>query len=86
MRAAGCGEAQGLIGRYRELTIAAVEAGPTLEEPELLSLPDNADGAQEFRDRGTGLPFNPEMVKRAKKLEMQKIEELEVLEDSDWDA
>ena len=30
MRAAGCGEAQGLKGRDRQLMIAAVEAGPTL--------------------------------------------------------
>ena len=37
MRAAGCGEAQGLLGKDRQLTIAAMEAGPTLEEPELLS-------------------------------------------------
>ena len=38
-----------MMGRNRQLTIAAVEAGPTLEEPELLSLLDNADGDQEFR-------------------------------------
>ena len=31
MRAARCGEAQGLMGRDRQLTIAALEAGPTLE-------------------------------------------------------
>ena len=37
MRAAGHGEAQGLTGRDRQLTIAAVEAGPTLEEPYLSS-------------------------------------------------
>ena len=36
MRAAGRGEAQKMMGRDRQLTIAAVEAGPTLEEPELL--------------------------------------------------
>ena len=46
MRAAGHGEAQGMMGRDRQLTIAAVEAEPTLEEPELLSLSDNADGDQ----------------------------------------
>ena len=39
-----------MMGRDRQLTIAAVEAGPTLEDPGLLSLPDNADGDQEFRD------------------------------------
>ena len=49
--------------RDRQLTIAALEAGPTLG---LLSLPDNADSAQEFRDRSTGLPLNLEMVKRAR--------------------
>ena len=43
MRAAGRGEAQGMMGRDRQLTIAAVEAGPTLEEPELLSLLVNDD-------------------------------------------
>ena len=60
--------------------------GPTLEELELLSFPDNADGDQEFRDRSTGLPLNPEMVKKARELEMQCMEELKVLEDSDRDA
>ena len=86
VRAAGCGQAQRTVGRDRQLTIAAVEAGPTLEEPKLLSLPDNADGAQEFRDRSTGLPLIPEMVKRAGQLEMQYMAELKVLEDSDRDA
>ena len=65
MRAAGCGEAQGLMGRDGHLTIATLEVGPTLEEPELLSLLDSTDSAQEFRDRSTGLPVNREMVKRA---------------------
>ena len=69
MRGAGRGEAQGLIGRDRQVTIAAVEAGPTLEVPELLSLPDHADGDQEFRDRSTGLPLKSEMVKKARELE-----------------
>ena len=86
MRAAGRGEAQRMVGRDRQLTVAAVEAGPTLKKPELLSLPDNADGDQEFRDRSTGLPLNPEMVKKARELEMQQMEELKVLEDSDRDA
>ena len=63
MRAAGCGEVQGLMGRDRQLTIATVKAGPTPEEPELLSIPDSTDSAQEFRDRSTGLPLNPAMVK-----------------------
>ena len=84
-RAAGYGQAQRMVGRDRQLTIAAVEAVPTLEEPELLSLPANADGDQEFRDRSTGL-LNPEMVKKARELEMQHMEELMVLEDSDRDA
>ena len=66
-------------GRDRQLTIAALEAGPTLEEPELLSLLDSTDSAQEFRDRSTGLPLNPEMVKRARELEMQYMDELKVL-------
>ena len=86
MRAEGRGEAQRMMGRDRQLTIAAVEAGPTLEDPGLLSLPDNADGDQEFRDRSTGLPLNSEMVKKARELEMQYTEELMVLEDSDRDA
>ena len=86
MRVAGCGEAQGLMGRDRQLTIAAVEAGPTLEEPELLSLPDSTDSAQEFRDRSTRLPLNPDMVKRARELETQYMHELNVLEDSDRDT
>ena len=51
MRAAGRGEAQRMMGRDRQLTTAAVEAGPTLEELELLSLFDHADGDQEFRDK-----------------------------------
>ena len=63
-----------------------MEAGPTLEEPELLSLPDDADGVQEFRDRSTGLPLNPEMVRKAREPEMQYMEDLKVLEDSDRDA
>ena len=87
VRAAGRNEAQKMMGRDRQLTIAAVEAGPTLEEePELLSPPDNADGDQEFRDRSTGLPLNTEMVKKAREFEMQHTEELKVLEDSDRDA
>ena len=52
----------------------------------LLSIPDSTDTAQEFRDRSTGLPLNPEMVKRARELEMQCMEELKVLEDSDRDT
>ena len=75
-----------MVGRDRQLAIAAVEAGPTLEEPELLSLRDNADGDQEFRDRSTGLPLNPEVVRKAREHEMQHVEELKVLEDSDRDA
>ena len=74
-----------MVGRGRQLTIAAVEAGPTLDEPELLSLPAN-DGDQELRDRNTGLPLNPEMVKKARELEMQYMEELKVLEDSNRDV
>ena len=46
----------------------------------LLSLLDNAGGDQEFRDRRTGLPLNPEMDKRARTLEMQHMEELKVLQ------
>ena len=64
----------------------AVEAGSTVEELELLSLPDNADVAQEFRDRSTGLPLNLEMIKKARELEMLFMEELRVLEDSDREA
>ena len=71
-RAAGCGEAQGLKGRDRQLTITAQEAGPTLEERELLSLPDSTGDVQEFRDRNTELPLNPEMVKRAREQESLK--------------
>ena len=75
-----------MMGRDRQLTIAAVEAGPTLEESKLLSLLDNADGHQEFRDRRLGFPLNPQMAKKARELEMQYMEELKVLEDSDRDA
>ena len=85
MRAAGCGQARRMVGRDRPLT-AAVEAGRTLEKPELLSLPDDADRGQEFRDRCTGLPLNPEMVKKARELDMQYMEEFKVLENSDRDA
>ena len=86
MRAAGRAKVQKMMGRDRQLTFAAVETGPTLEELALLSLPDDADGNQEFRDRSTGLPLNPEMVKKARTLEMQYKEELKVLENSDRDA
>ena len=48
MRAAGRGEAQGMMGRGGQLTFEAVEAGPTLEERELLPLPATDDGDQEF--------------------------------------
>ena len=69
------------MGRDRQQTIAVLEVGPTLEEPELLSLLDSTDSAQEFRDRSTGLPLNPETVKRARELEMQHMDEWKVLED-----
>ena len=75
-----------MMGRDRQRTTAAAEVGPTLEEPELLSLLDNADGDHEFRDRSTGLPLNPEMVKKTREFEMQYMEELKVLEDNDPDA
>ena len=52
----------------------------------MLSLPDSTADAQEFRDRSTGLPLSPEMVKRTRELEMQYMDELKVLEDSDRDA
>ena len=74
------------MGRGRQLTIAALGEGPTLEEPELLSLPDSTHNAQEFRDRSTGLPLNPEMVKRARELERLYMDELKVLEDRDRDT
>ena len=70
--AAGRGEALRVMGRDRQLTIAAVKAGPTLDEPELLSLPDNVDGNQEFRDRSTGLPLKPEMIKKASMEELNE--------------
>ena len=78
--------AQGLMGRDRQLTIAAVGAGPTPEEPEPLSFFDSVDSAQELRHRSTGLPLNPEMVKKARELEVQVMDELHVLEHSDRDA
>ena len=37
-------------------------------------------------DRSTGLPLNPEMVKRAREHHMQYMDELMVLEDSDRDT
>ena len=40
-RAAGCGEAQELMGRDRQLTVAAVEAGPSLQELELLAISES---------------------------------------------
>ena len=46
MCAAGCGEAEGLVGRDRQLVIAAVEAGSHLEEPEPLSLPNSTRAGQ----------------------------------------
>ena len=52
----------------------------------MLSIPDSTDSAQESRDRSTGLPLNPEMVKKARELEMQYMDELQVLEDSDRDT
>ena len=82
MRAPGCGEAQGLVGRDRQLTIAAEEACPTPEEPELLSILDSTDSPKSSGDRSTVLPLNPDLVKKAKELEMQYMAELHVLEDS----
>ncbi|CAK0875396.1 unnamed protein product, partial [Prorocentrum cordatum] len=41
MRAAEGGVAEGVFGRGRELTISAVEAGPVLEELELLARPES---------------------------------------------
>ena len=41
---------------------------------------------QEFRDTSTGLPLNSEMVKKVRELEIQYMEELKVLEDSDRDV
>ena len=82
----GTRRGHGLVGRDGQLTIAAVEAGPTLKKSELLSLLDNDDGDQDFRDRRTGLPLNPEVVKKARELGVQHVEELKVLEDSDRDA
>ena len=84
MRAAGCGEAQGPLGRDGQVT--AVEAVPTLEAPELLSIPDSEDSPQEFKDRSIGLPLNPEMVKKARELEMQYTDELKVFEGIDRDT
>ena len=84
MRAAGRGEAQRMMGRDRQLTIAAVEAGPTLEEPELLSLPDNADGDQRVQRQKHWSPVElRSVVKIAIELEMQYMAGLKVLEDSD---
>ena len=80
MRAEGCGQAQRMVGP-RPTTDNRSSGGPTLEEPELLSLPDNADSDQVFRDRSTGLPLNP-MVKKSSELEMQCMEELKFLEDN----
>ena len=47
--------------------------------------PDNATDVQEFRDRSTGLPLDPEMVRKARELEMQYMDELKVLENSNRD-
>ena len=69
--------------RDRQLTIAAVEAGPNVEGPELLSILDSTDSAQEFRDRSTGLTLTSEMVKMAREREMQYMDVLKVLEESD---
>ena len=79
MRAARCGEAEGLMGRDRQMTIAAVEAGPTADERGLLSIPVSTDSAQECRDRNTGLPLTHEMVQKARELVMQYMDELKVL-------
>ena len=43
---------------------------------------DRGTDAQEFRD-STGLLLNPQMIKRTRELEMQYVEEVKVLEDSD---
>ena len=68
MCAAGCGEEQGLMGPDRHVTIAAVEAGPTLEELEVLAMLESTNSAQEVRDRSTGLPLDPAMVKKQESL------------------
>ena len=56
-----------------------------MEEPELLSLPDNTTDVQELRDRSTGLPLDAEMVRKARELEMQYMDELKVLENGNRD-
>ena len=78
-RAAGFGEAQGLMGRDRQVTIAAVEAGPTLEEMELQSIPDSMDSAQEVRDRSTGLPLGLLWSRRANSLMLRVVPAIGIL-------
>ncbi|CAK0837947.1 unnamed protein product, partial [Prorocentrum cordatum] len=85
-RAAGGGAAERMLGNDRELTISAVEAGPVLEEPELLARPATTEEEKVFRDRCTGLPLDPERVRSARAEEMRYIEELKVLELSDHET
>ena len=95
MIAAGKGVRDGLCARPETqtkassapiFTIQPVEAGPTLEEPELLErLPKDSAEKQVF-DKSTGLPLDPQLVKASRAEEMAYMEELEVLKPSTEDA
>ena len=79
MQAAGRGEAQGMMGRVRQLTIVSTGGwADCLEEPWCLSLPANADGRSKVQRQKRWIALNPEMVKKARELEMQYMEEWKV--------
>ena len=63
-----------------ELTIGAVEAGPTIEEPGLLERRPADEKETDFLDRSAGLPLDPALVARAREEEWAYMEELGVME------
>ena len=56
MIAAGCSQKDGLIGHV-DWSLSAVEAGPVLEEPDLVDRRPENDDEQQFWDEATGLPL-----------------------------
>ncbi|CAK0811391.1 unnamed protein product [Prorocentrum cordatum] len=68
-----------LEGNAYELTVRAVELGPTLGEPSLLESAPVDEEAQVFRDRCTGLPLDPAMVAQAREEGRKHMGELGVM-------
>ena len=78
MVAAGCSRRDGLIGQV-DWSLSAVEAGPVLEEPDLVDRRPENDDEQQFWDEATGLPLDPARVAAARAEEWAYMDELEVM-------